>query len=75
MIGTFFTVSGEQVDMSPVELTNSLDSSVQCAIDQFDDVTQITKTDAWALLSLKVKTEDKRGKVKTLIGRMLISEQ
>lgn len=74
MIGTFFNCSGTQVETAHIELKESLDDSILEAIKLYRGAKLVIKSRAWAVVSLKVQVENKKGKSQNVSVRLLISE-
>jgi hypothetical protein len=77
MKGYFYSEHGIPVPMTPIELKDDLDSSIEAARQMFDsnNAELKEKANAWALLVLDIRvppTSSKKGI--TLNGRLLICD-
>lgn len=74
MKGEFFTEDGYLVKMPAIELSDTLDESIQKVTENFKNVKLVVQSYSWAILSLTVEVKLKKDKKKVLNGRLVISE-
>lgn len=74
MKGYYFTEEGHEVNLTPIELTGELESSMTKLDSKLPDAIRLTESTFWALYALNMRVVSDKGKARKISGRILISK-